>query len=119
MKHISRKFWFALSFTIVAASMIFVCKPKSQSRKEKTTHFVVDRLVNQLVCKAPQQRDTHKFTRGVVDSGTSKILTANNRWKRPKRERAEDYCLTSMVHKIFAKRVGRQRNDGPCMPVGL
>lgn len=90
MKHISKKTWFAISVAVVGVSALFALK--KPAKNEKSSHIVVDRLVNQLVCKLNLRSGGGKnYPRGFMDSSD---------------------------HKIMAGRVGWQRNDKPRRPVG-
>lgn len=117
MKHISKKIWFGLSVAIVAMSAVFALKKPVQ--KEKCSHVVVDRLVNQLVCKyTTNSGGSRNYPRGFLGFTYSKDRCQ----KRPGRQRGDrdEYTLRSS-HKVVAKgheRIGRQRNDKPRRPIG-
>lgn len=65
MKHISKKIWLTLSVAIVAMSALFALKKPAQ--REKASHVVVDRLVNQLVCKLDSRSGgSRNYPRGFV-----------------------------------------------------
>lgn len=91
MKQSSRKFWLTFSFVLVAISAIFALKPAQ--KKEKPAQFVVDRLVNQLVCKTGNHRDSSSFRRGVLGSVSQKILSG--KWDRTRDRDGDKYsfCL--------------------------
>lgn len=120
MKHISRKFWLAFSFVVLASTAFFAYK-FLPAQKSKSRQIVVDRLVNQLVCKAPStHRDTGRFPRGLLSITLPEITARSDRsgrWSRPKKDRAEDYCMRSS-HKIsFGGRQGKRRGDN-WRPIG-
>src|SRR5262245_23213424 len=88
MKHISKKTWFALSVAIVAISAVFALKKPVQ--KEKSSHVVVDRLVNQLVCKIASGSGSkgYRYPRGVLG------FTVSTRGDR-QRPGSDEYTLRS------------------------
>jgi hypothetical protein len=74
MKHISKKAWVFITIAIVAGSAVFALKKPIQ--KEKCSHLVVDRLVNQLVCEInlKSQGGSHRFPRGILGFSKQKRL---------------------------------------------
>ncbi|MCE5294763.1 MAG: hypothetical protein LLF94_09155 [Chlamydiales bacterium] len=97
MKHISKKIWFTLSLAIVAMSALFALKKPVQ--REKASHVVVDRLVNQLVCKLDSRSGgSRNYPRGFM-SFSQKVVA-----KR-------DLGTTG-------GRQGWQRGDGGRKPIG-
>lgn len=114
MKHISKKTWFALSVAIVAMSAVFALK--KPAHKEKSSHVVVDRLVNQLVCKISSgSAGSRNYPRGFLKFSLPRLVVRERTHKQ--RGTSDDYTLRS-AHKIVAsKRDGRQRHDR-CRPIG-
>ena len=99
MKHISKKTCFALSIALIAISAVFALK--KPVKNEKSSHIVVDRLVNQLVCKfTAKTGGSRNYPRGFLRfsfAETAKTLRSSQ--------------------KAVAQRDGRQRGDR-CRPVG-
>lgn len=99
MKHISKKTWFALSLAVMAISAVFALK--KPVKNEKSSHIVVDRLVNQLVCKfSASTGGSRNYPRGFLRFCV-----------------AEKAKTLRSSQKAVAQRDGRQRGDR-CRPVG-
>jgi len=65
MKHSTKKTLFALSVAAVGLFAAYAWTKPVQ--KEKAAHIVVDRLINQLVCKLDvRSRSSHHYPRGIV-----------------------------------------------------
>jgi len=107
MKHISKKTWFTLSIAIVALSAVFAWK--KPVHKEKSSHIIVDRLVNQLVCGFCVRSDNSgkRFPHGILKGYSPKAHVA---MRDTKRGGKDEYTLASS-HKIVMGRQGKQRND--------
>jgi hypothetical protein len=107
MKQFTRKHWFALSIIALVASTLLVSLRKAPTRKEKSAHIVVDRLVDRLVCKAPTSRDSSssRFTRGMQPVSLPAITVRGGdngkRWERPK-DRGRD--ITMMIKRASPKK---------------
>ena len=113
MKHISKKIWFGLSVAIVAFSAVFALKKPAQ--KEKSSHVVVDRLVNQLVCKITSgSAGSRNYPRGFLGFVLPKGMFGRGTNKRPG---GDDYTLRASHKVVASKRDGRQRHDR-CRPIG-
>lgn len=113
MKHISKKTWFALSIAVMAVSAVFALK--KPVKNEKSSHIVVDRLVNQLVCKfTASTGGSRNYPRGFLGFSFTDLTQAKQRVKQS--SGADTYTLRSS-QKVVAQRQGRQRGDR-CRPVG-
>lgn len=113
MKNISKKTWFALSLAVMAISAVFALK--KPVKNEKSSHIVVDRLVNQLVCKfAASTGGSRNYPRGFMRFSFADLACAKHKTK--KGNGGDTYTLRS-GQKVVAQRQGRQRGDRD-RPVG-
>lgn len=113
MKHISKKTWFAFSLAIVAISAVFALK--KPVKNEKSSHIVVDRLVNQLVCKfTASTGGSRNYPRGFMRFSFADL--AHIKHEKKQRNGGDKYTFRSS-QKVVAQRQGRQRGDRD-RPVG-
>jgi hypothetical protein len=85
MKHITKKTWVFITIAIVAGSAVFALKKPAQ--REKASHVIVDRLVNQLVCKFDvKSAGSHRYPRGILGR---KAVAEAKRYERKGYQRGE------------------------------
>lgn len=105
MKHISKNIWFALSIAIVGVSALYAFKKPVQ--KEKASHIVVDRLVNQLVCKFNMSSGgSRNYPRGFFGINLPQVAVKRDSNKHG----GDEYTLCSS-HKVVTGRQGMRRGD--------
>ncbi len=95
MKQSTKTTLFALSVAILGLSAAYACK-KPIVQKEKASHIVVDRLINQLVCKFDvRSRSSQHYPRGIVGG----------------KRGGDDYTMRSSSSKAVVKREGLRRGE--------
>ncbi len=95
MKQSTKTTIFALSVAVLGISALFAWRTPL-APKEKTSHIVVDRLINQLVCKFDMRsRSSQHYPRGIVGG----------------KRGGDDYTMKGRLHKAEVKREGLRRGE--------
>ena len=96
--------WVTLSVMLLASLAVFAVKKPTY--KDKSTHIVVDRLINRLVCEFTRKsNNTKNFPRGIL--GSSLACTS----KRSPKGSKTDYTLSQSRKREAGARIGQKRGE--------
>ncbi len=103
-KKLSKKTWLSLSVVLFAALAVFAVKKPMY--KDKSTHIVVDRLINRLVCEFTRKsNNTKNWPRGIL--GFPEVTVS----KRKPKSSANDYTLSQSRKRETGGRIGQKRGE--------